>query len=314
MRILLGLGAIAVALVFACLPRRLALFAIPLGMAAFLALSSYTVLGSVRTQSLGALASQGVAPNDLSWVDDRVGTDARVVFVNNISLAENPHTLWQTEFWNRSIKSVVDLVVPPHIMLGRVGAIDRQTGRIVTQRPVGGSVGADVSLRGRPDLARARGTGDRQARQPPRPLPRRSSAASGAECDRPVQRRLDGRRHGHFPSTRRRGSGSGRLVVRLLRPTLVRRRARRPCAGDARGRAPAGRGRGRDRDRRPRREALDPSRREPSGRGQPADSEAAVPLPAACDAHLQPRRHRARRHPTAGRPALVQLRSAAGAR
>ena len=58
-----------------------------------------------------------------------------MVFVNNISLAENPHTLWQTEFWNRSIKSVVDLVVPPHIMLGRVGAIDPQTGRIVTSDP-----------------------------------------------------------------------------------------------------------------------------------------------------------------------------------
>ena len=63
------------------------------------------------------------------------------------------------------------------------------------------------------------------------------------------------------------GQRSGRLVVRLLRPTLVRRRARRPCAGDTRARAPAGRGRGRDRDRRPRREALDPSRREPSRRG-----------------------------------------------
>ena len=132
MRILLGLGAVAVALVFACLPRRVAVFAIPVGMAAFLALSSYSVLGSVRTQSLGALYSQDVPPKDVSWVDNRVGTDAHVVFVNNISLADNPHTLWQTEFWNRSIESVVDLVVPPHIMLGRPGAIDRQTGRIVT--------------------------------------------------------------------------------------------------------------------------------------------------------------------------------------
>lgn len=132
MRILLGLGAVVVALVFACLPRRLAMYAIPVGMAAFLAFSSYSVLGSVRTQSLGALYSQNVPPKDVSWVDDRVGTDAHVVFVNNISLADNPHTLWQTEFWNRSIESVVDLVVPPHIMLGRTGAIDQQTGRIVT--------------------------------------------------------------------------------------------------------------------------------------------------------------------------------------
>jgi hypothetical protein len=132
MRILLGLGAVAVALVFACLPRRLAMFVIPVGMAAFLAMSSYSVLGSVRTQSLGAVYSQGVPPKDVTWVDDAVGTDAHVVFVNNITLGDNPHTLWQTEFWNRSIESVVDLVVPPHIMLGRPGAIDRHTGRIVT--------------------------------------------------------------------------------------------------------------------------------------------------------------------------------------
>ena len=139
MRILLGLGATVVAIVFACLPRRLAVVAIPLGIAAFLALSSYSVLGSARTQSLGALASQGVAPKDVSWVDDRVGIDANVVFVNNISLGDNPHTVWQAEFWNRSIETIVNLVEPPHIILGRPGDIDDQTGRIVTSDPLAAS-------------------------------------------------------------------------------------------------------------------------------------------------------------------------------
>ena len=91
MRILLGLGAIvgrARLRLPAAAPRQWSPF--HSGLRAFLALSSYSVLGSARMQSLGALASQGVAPKDVSWVDDRVGTDADVVFVNNISLADEP--------------------------------------------------------------------------------------------------------------------------------------------------------------------------------------------------------------------------------
>jgi hypothetical protein len=222
MRILLGLGAIAVALVFACLPRRLAMFVIPLGMAAFLALSSYSVLGSARTQSLGAVASQGVAPKDLTWVDDRVGTDAHVVFVNNISLGENPHTLWQTEFWNRSIESVVDLVVPPHIMLGRPGAVDQQTGRIVSSDAfAAGSVRsapyavapASLELAGK---VIAKPGNFLTLYRVDRPL-RLARAVSGLYSD--------GWTAGDMALSQYTtpGQQGGRLFVRLLRPTLVRR-------------------------------------------------------------------------------------------
>jgi hypothetical protein len=222
MRILLGLGAIAVALVFACLPRRLAMFVIPLGMAAFLALSSYSVLGSARTQSLGAVASQGVAPKDLTWVDDRVGTDAHVVFVNNISLAGNPHTLWQTEFWNRSIESVVDLVVPPHIMLGRPGAVDQQTGRIVSSDAfAAGSVRsapyavapASLELAGK---VIAKPGNFLTLYRVDRPL-RLARAVSGLYSD--------GWTAGDMALSQYTtpGQQGGRLFVRLLRPTLVRR-------------------------------------------------------------------------------------------
>jgi len=222
MRILLGLGAVVVALVFACLPRRLAMFAIPLGTAAFLALSSYSVLGSARTQSVAALASQGVAPKDVSWVDDRVGTDAHVVFVNNISLAENPHTLWQTEFWNRSIESVVDLVVPPHITLGRPGAIDRQTGRIFTNDPyAAGSVRtadyavAPVSLELAGQVISKPGNFMTLYRVD-QPL-RLARTVSGLYSD--------GWTAGDLALSQYAtpGQQSGRLAVRLLRPTLVRR-------------------------------------------------------------------------------------------
>ncbi len=141
MRILLGLGAILVAVVFVSLPRRLAVYAIPLGIAAFSAVSSYSVLETARTQALNALAAQGVPPKDVNWVDDAVGTDAHVVFVNTIPFQNNPHTLWQAEFWNKSIEATVDLVKPHHIILGRRGRVDPRTGRIVTNDPyLSGSV------------------------------------------------------------------------------------------------------------------------------------------------------------------------------
>jgi hypothetical protein len=221
MRILLGLGAIAVVLVFVCLPRRLAMFAIPLGVAAFLALSSYSVLGTVRVQSLAALQSQGVAPNDVSWVDERVGTDAHVVFVNNISLAENPHTLWQTEFWNRSIESVVDLAQPPHVMLGREGTIDPQTGQIVTSDPF---VAASVR---RSPYAVAPTSLEIAGEVIAKP----GSFLALYRVDRPLRlaRKVsglysDGWTAGDMALSQYAtpGQRSGNLVVRMVRPTLVR--------------------------------------------------------------------------------------------
>jgi hypothetical protein len=135
MRILLGLGVTVVAVVFACLPRRLAAVVIPVGVAAFLALSSGAVLASVRLQALVTRGSQGVPTNELSWVDDRVGTGNKVVFVNNQSMTDNAHAVWQAQFWNRSIESVVNLV-EPQVTFGRGGAVDRRTGRILTKDAV----------------------------------------------------------------------------------------------------------------------------------------------------------------------------------
>jgi len=222
MRILLGLGAVVVALAFAVLPRRLAIYVLPLGMAAFLALSSYSVLGSARVQSVAALASQGVAPNDVSWVDDRVGTDAHVVFVNNISLAENPHTLWQAEFWNRSIESVVDLTVPPHITLGRPGSIDLQTGRIVTADPLASGPVRSAPYAVAPASLELAG----------QVIAKPGSLLVLYRVDHPLRMARavtglysDGWTAGDMALSQYTtpGQRSGRLVVRLLRPTLVRR-------------------------------------------------------------------------------------------
>ena len=139
MRILLALGLTAFALVFACLPRRYAAVVIPVAVAAFLALSSGSVLAAVRIQALQTRASQGLPTSNLSWIDDHVGSDGKVVFVNNQSMTGNAHAVWQAQFWNRSIQSVINLV-EPQVTFGRGGAIDQRTGQIRVGEPIAAEV------------------------------------------------------------------------------------------------------------------------------------------------------------------------------
>ncbi|MEK6274700.1 MAG: hypothetical protein AABM30_05110 [Actinomycetota bacterium] len=132
MRILLMLGAAAAALAFLWLPARFGAYVLPAGVGVFLALTSYSVFGSARFQAVAARAAPGVA--DANWIDDRVGTDAKVVFVNDQGLDGDPHSLWQTEFWNRSVHPVLNLSVPQDV-LGRTATLDSGTGRITAVEP-----------------------------------------------------------------------------------------------------------------------------------------------------------------------------------
>jgi hypothetical protein len=131
-RILLALGAATVALAFLSLPRRWAVYVLPAGVAVFLALTSYSDFGSARFQAIAARAAPGVA--DVNWIDDRVGTDAKVVFINDQGLDGDPHSLWQTEFWNRSVHPVLNLTAPQDV-LGTSATIDPATGRITAAAP-----------------------------------------------------------------------------------------------------------------------------------------------------------------------------------
>lgn len=132
MRILLALGAAAATLAFLCLPSRWAVYVLPAGVGVFLALTSYSVFGTARVQADAARAAPGVG--DVNWIDDRVGTDAKVVFVNDQGLDGDPHSLWQTEFWNRSVHPVLNLAVPQDV-LGRTATLDPGTGRIAAVEP-----------------------------------------------------------------------------------------------------------------------------------------------------------------------------------
>ncbi|HEY7732047.1 MAG TPA: glycosyltransferase family 39 protein [Gaiellaceae bacterium] len=106
-RIVLVGGLIVAVISFLFLSMRWARMLFPAGLALFFLLSAYTVYGAVEDQSTAAHASTGVADED--WIDDVVGKEGRVGFIYGPTVGVNPHLLWQTEFWNRSIDGVYPL-------------------------------------------------------------------------------------------------------------------------------------------------------------------------------------------------------------
>ena len=135
-RILLALGAIAAGLAFLLLPRRIAGPVLVIGVAVFFAVVSRSAFEGARGLAIGARAAPGAA--DVNWIDDRLGPDADVVLINDQTLSGNPHAVWQTEFWNRSVRRVLEITPPPHIF-GDPAALDPATGKITTALPDGSS-------------------------------------------------------------------------------------------------------------------------------------------------------------------------------
>jgi hypothetical protein len=103
-RILLALGVLAAGLFFALVPRRWGVVLAPIGIAFFLVFSSVTVLKAWAGQSRATHASQGT--NDVSWIDKIIGPDADAAFLLTPDFQADPHPLWQSEFWNRSVRRV----------------------------------------------------------------------------------------------------------------------------------------------------------------------------------------------------------------
>jgi hypothetical protein len=103
-RVLLALGVLTAGLFFALVPRRWGLVLAPIGIALFLVFSSVTVLKAWAGQSRATHASQGT--NDLSWIDKTIGSDADAAFLLTPDFQVDPHPLWQSEFWNRSVRRV----------------------------------------------------------------------------------------------------------------------------------------------------------------------------------------------------------------
>jgi hypothetical protein len=103
-RLVLAGGGAAAAAACVALSVRVARVALPLAVAGFFLLSAYTLYGALEVQADGARAASGVP--DPSWVDNELGGSGQVGFIYTGSLNANPHLLWQTEFWNRSVRGV----------------------------------------------------------------------------------------------------------------------------------------------------------------------------------------------------------------
>ena len=110
--LLLG-GAVAAGLLFLLVPRRIAPVVIPLAIALFLSLTTHSVDGAIRGYAGGLSAING-STGDHSWIDDAVGRDANVGYLYGTStdLFAEASLLWQTEFWNRSVRRVYNLGSP----------------------------------------------------------------------------------------------------------------------------------------------------------------------------------------------------------
>jgi hypothetical protein len=130
---LMGLAGIAAALAFVLLPRRVAVVALPAGVALALAASSYSVFGSIRNHSERTLAL--TSTTNPSWIDEQIGSRSSAVYVFGATpdYFGEAQILWQTEFWNRSLGTVYTLGPPDPGLTASPASFDGVTGRITPQ-------------------------------------------------------------------------------------------------------------------------------------------------------------------------------------
>ena len=126
-RVLVGLGAAAAALLFVLVPQRLAMVTVG-AVALFLGLSAWSASGSIRDLAHRTHLEAGSA--EASWIDSALGRGADVPFVFTADLVPNPNLLWQTEFWNRSVGDVYRLDADTTALPSVLTTIDER-GRLV---------------------------------------------------------------------------------------------------------------------------------------------------------------------------------------
>ncbi len=136
-RLLVACGSAAAAAGFAFLPRRFAPGLLA-SVAMFLLLSSASLASTYRAEARAARLPER------TWIDDTIGRDAHAVFLNTAEF--EPETLagrsyrqfvpvWESEFWNRSLRGVVSLgLQEPAPLPQRATTLDWASGRIVGLR------------------------------------------------------------------------------------------------------------------------------------------------------------------------------------
>ncbi len=128
-RVLIMLGAVAAVLLFALIPARWALVALPLAVGLFFVVSTKSVSGAAHTQSVATRHAYGIGA-DPSWVDHALPKGQRAAFIYSSPINGDPHALWQTEFWNRDVDTVYNYDTPAAGFPGENVNIDVTTGRV----------------------------------------------------------------------------------------------------------------------------------------------------------------------------------------
>jgi hypothetical protein len=134
-RTLMGLGAIVAVLLFAVLPRTIALWTIPSALAVFLMLSSGSVFAK-ETYIASATRHAGGLTGDPSWIDHAVGSSQRAEFLDTTEIPD-PHILWQTQFWNRSVRRIFGVTANDPSIPDVTASLSAATGQIRPNLPAG---------------------------------------------------------------------------------------------------------------------------------------------------------------------------------
>jgi hypothetical protein len=122
-------------LLFAVLPRTIALWTIPSALAVFLMLSSGSVFAK-ETYIANATRHAGGLTGDPSWIDHALGANQRVEFLDMTEIPD-PHILWQTQFWNRSVRRIFGVTANDPSIPDVTASLSAATGQIRPNLPAG---------------------------------------------------------------------------------------------------------------------------------------------------------------------------------
>jgi hypothetical protein len=103
---LLWAALLLLTLSFLFLPKRVARTALPSVLAVMFLASSVVIERQMESEAL-AVRSIAAVGDDVEWVDDEVGRHADAAFLVPPTVQRG--AVWQTEFWNRSVRRVVTL-------------------------------------------------------------------------------------------------------------------------------------------------------------------------------------------------------------
>jgi hypothetical protein len=142
-------GGLLVAM-FALVPARWVGSVLGPALAAGLVAMSIVTYGRL-TDHAQAVRGVPVVGDEVSWVDDALGGDAKVAFLYTSNI--DPNAVWQLEFWNRAVGPIINIGVPEISHLPQTyTSVNPETGELVPvpgYPPAAGSAEADYVLTAR---------------------------------------------------------------------------------------------------------------------------------------------------------------------